>query len=54
MGLEQFKNRNVGAQNYTSVDVGQTPEKGMGNSSKSSQELLKGNFLWGYGSLLEK
>jgi NADH-quinone oxidoreductase subunit I len=29
MGLEQFKNRNVGEQNYVMLDLGQSPETGM-------------------------
>jgi len=29
MSLEQFKNRNVGVQNYTALDLGKSPETGM-------------------------
>ena len=41
MGLEQFKNRNVGTQNYTAVDVGKTPEKGFGQFKQVVERTFK-------------
>ena len=45
MGLEQFKNRNVGTQNYTAVDVGKTPETGLDQFKQVVERTFKLSFL---------
>jgi len=47
MGLEQFKDRNIGVQNYKMLDIPKTPESGMGKAkqvvSRSGKlDLIKG------------
>jgi len=40
MGLEQFKNRNVGTQNYKTLELGKTPTNGLGKF----QQVVKRTF----------
>ncbi|SFZ97500.1 NADH-ubiquinone oxidoreductase chain I [hydrothermal vent metagenome] len=47
MGLEQFKNRNVGTQNYKHLELGKTPEKGMAQFYQVVQRSLKGELFVG-------
>jgi len=47
MGLEQFKNRNVGTQNYTMVDAGHAPETGMDQFKQVLQRAVKGELFVG-------
>ena len=47
MGLEQFKNRNVGTQNYTTLDLGQTPTDGWGKFKRVVKRTFKGELFVG-------
>ena len=47
MGLEQFKNRNVGRQNYMKIDVGEAPEKGMDGFKQVVNRTFKGELFVG-------
>jgi len=47
MGLEQFKNRNVGTQNYTKLDVGETPATGMDKFKQVTERTFKGELFVG-------
>ncbi|PHS41083.1 MAG: NADH-quinone oxidoreductase subunit NuoI [Sulfurovum sp.] len=49
MSLEQFKNRNVGTQNYKTLDVGTKPEKGMAQFVQVVQRTFKGELFVGLG-----
>jgi NADH-quinone oxidoreductase subunit I len=49
MSLEQFKNRNVGTQNYTTVDVGKTPVTGMEKFTQVVKRTFKGELFVGLG-----
>ncbi len=47
MGLEQFKNRNVGTQNYTMLDLEHTPASGWGKFKRVIRITLKGELFVG-------
>jgi len=47
MGLEQFKNRNVGTQNYTKLDVGVSPTTNMDKFKQVVTRSLKGELFVG-------
>jgi len=47
MGLEQFKNRNVGTQNYTKLNVGVTPATGMDQFKQVVKRTFKGELFVG-------
>jgi len=47
MGLEQFKNRNVGTQNYTMVDAGHSPKMGMDRFKQVLSRAVKGELFVG-------
>jgi len=47
MSLEQFKNRNVGTQNYTKVDVGTKPETNMQKVRQAVTRAVKGELFVG-------
>ena len=47
MGLEQFKNRNVGTQNYTMLDLGAGPETGMEKFTQIVKRTFKGELFVG-------
>jgi NADH-quinone oxidoreductase subunit I len=47
MGLEQFKNRNVGIQNYKMLDLGESPKTGMAQFSQVVSRTLKGELFVG-------
>ena len=47
MSLEQFKNRNVGTQTYTMVEVEPTPETGMGRFERVVKRTFKGELFVG-------
>jgi NADH-quinone oxidoreductase subunit I len=47
MGLEQFKNRNVGTQNYTMLDLEHTPTSGWGKFKRVIRRALKGELFVG-------
>ena len=47
MSLEQFKNRNVGVQNYTTLDLGKSPETGMEKFSQVVKRTFKGELFVG-------
>jgi len=47
MGLEQFKNRNVGTQNYKTLDVGTTPSSPMEKFSQVMKRTVKGELFVG-------
>lgn len=49
MSLEQFKNRNVGTQNYKVLDVGQTPVTAMEKFTQVVKRTFKGELLAGLG-----
>ena len=49
MSLEQFKNRNVGTQNYKVLDVGQTPVTAMEKFTQVVKRTFKGELLVGLG-----
>ena len=53
MSLEQFKNRNVGVQNYTALDLGQSPETGMEKFTQVVQRSVKGELFAGLGVVLK-
>jgi NADH-quinone oxidoreductase subunit I len=57
MSLEQFKNRNVGAQNYTVLDVGKTPEGPLCRFKQVVKRTFKGELfvgLWVTGKAMGK
>ncbi len=47
MGLEQFKNRNVGTQNYKMLELGESPTKGFDKFTQVIQRTLKGELFVG-------
>ena len=47
MGLEQFKNRNVGTQNYTMLDLGNSPKTWQGRYNQSHTRELTGELYIG-------
>jgi len=47
MGLEQFKNRNVGQQNYVMLDLGESPKTGMEKFKQVVRRSFKGELLVG-------
>ena len=47
MGLEQFKNRNVGTQNYTMVDAGHSPKGGLCQFKQVVKRTFKGELFVG-------
>ena len=47
MSLEQFKNRNVGTQNYKTLDVGTTPTSAMDKFSQVAKRAVKGELFVG-------
>jgi len=47
MSLEQFKNRNVGSQNYITLDVGATPEGTMCKFKQVVKRTFKGELFVG-------
>ena len=47
MSLEQFKNRNVGTQNYRTLDVGSKPETAMAQFSQVAKRTVKGELFVG-------
>jgi len=49
MSLEQFKDRNVGVQNYKMLDSPMTPESGMGKFKQVAARSLKPELLKGLG-----
>ncbi len=49
MSLEQFKNRNVGTQQYKMLDLGQTPETGWGQFKQVIGRSIKIELLLGLG-----
>jgi len=49
MSLEQFKNRNVGTQDYKLLDLGQTPTTGMDKFYQVVKRTFKGELFVGLG-----
>jgi len=49
MGLEQFKNRNVGTQNYTMLDLEPTPTDGWSKFKRVIKRTFKGELFVGLG-----
>jgi len=49
MSLEQFKNRNVGTQDYVTLDVGETPANGMAQFTQVVKRTFKGELFVGLG-----
>jgi NADH-quinone oxidoreductase subunit I len=47
MSLEQFKNRNVGTQNYMTVDAGTSPVTAMGKFTQVATRAVKGELFVG-------
>ena len=47
MGLEQFKNRNIGTQTYRMLDLGQTPTRGSDKFKQVVQRTFKGELFVG-------
>ena len=47
MSLEQFKNRNVGTQNYKTLDVGTTPVTNMEKFTQVAKRTFKGELFVG-------
>jgi NADH-quinone oxidoreductase subunit I len=47
MGLEQFKNRNVGSQNYKLLDLGASPKTGMDKFKQVASRTFKGELFVG-------
>jgi len=47
MSLEQFKNRNVGTQNYTTLDLGHSPKGGWCQFKQVVKRTLKGELFVG-------
>lgn len=47
MSLEQFKNRNIGTQTYTMVEIAPTPETGMGRFERVVKRTFKGELFVG-------
>ena len=47
MSLEQFKNRNVGAQAYKMIESDHTPETGMGRFGRVARRTFKGELFVG-------
>jgi len=47
MSLEQFKNRNVGTQNYRMLDIGKTPESGWDRFKQVFVRAIKGELFIG-------
>jgi len=47
MSLEQFKNRNVGTQTYTALDVGQKPKSGMCQFKQVVKRTFSGELFVG-------
>ena len=47
MGLEQFKNRNVGTQNYTMLDLGNSPKTWQGRFKQVATRAVKGELFVG-------
>lgn len=53
MGLEQFKNRNVGVQNYTTLDLGKSPTTGMEKFTQVLKRSLRGELFAGLGVVMK-
>ena len=53
MSLEQFKDRNVGTQNYTMLDLGQSPKDGWGEFKQVVSRSFKGELFAGLGVTLK-
>ncbi len=53
MSLEQFKNRNVGMQNYTTLDLGQSPQTWMEQFTQVIKRSLKGELFVGLGVVMK-
>ncbi len=53
MGLEQFKNRNVGTQNYKTLDVGVSPQTGMERFKQVAKRTVKGELFVGLGVVMK-
>ena len=47
MSLEEFKNRNVGTQNYKMLDVGESPKTGMDQFKQVVKRTFKGELFVG-------
>ena len=47
MGLEQFKNRNIGTQTYRMLDLGQTPTRGSDKFKQVVKRTFKGELFVG-------
>jgi NADH-quinone oxidoreductase subunit I len=47
MSLEQFKNRSVGTQNYTAIDVGKKPETNTEKFTQTLSRAVKGELFVG-------
>jgi NADH-quinone oxidoreductase subunit I len=47
MSLEQFKNRNVGTQNYRMLELGQSPESGIAQFKQIVKRTFKGELFVG-------
>ncbi len=54
MGLEQFKNRNVGTQNYKTLDLGKTPTDGSGKFKQVVMRSIKMELFVGLGVTLRE
>ncbi len=52
MSLEQFKNRNVGVQNYTNLELGRSPETGMEQFTQVVKRTFKGELFVGLGVVM--
>lgn len=53
MSLEQFKDRNIGVQNYTTLDLGTSPKTGMEKFNQVVQRSLKGELFVGLGVVMK-
>ena len=54
MSLEQFKNRNVGTQNYKTLDLGQKPVTAMEKFTQVAKRTVKGELFAGLGVTLRE
>lgn len=54
MGLEQFKNRNVGTQSYKMLDLGETPADGWGKFKQAVNRTFKIELFVGLGVTLRE
>ncbi len=54
MSLEQFKNRNVGAQSYKTLDLGHSPKSSMDKFTQVVKRSLKGELFVGLSVVMKR